>query len=433
MKHLIVSTNQRFFCEKETNKPFFYLADTAWELFHRCTLGEAEIYLKDRAAKGFTVIQVVVLAECDGLNDPGHAGALPLLNNDPTTPNEAYFSHVDAIVALANSLGLVIGMLPSWGDKWNKLWGVGPEIFTPENARIYGKFIGNRYKNSDIIWILGGDRSIESEEHRKIIDQMALGLHEGDNGVHLHTFHPPGPHGSSDFLPWETSWIDFHLWQSGHSRNRDNYNSIAKDYANNPKKPVMDAEPGYEDHPAGFNLDNGYLDDFDCRKSAYWSIFAGACGHTYGCHPIWQMWLPGRHAHSWCRRPWTEAIHLPGSGQMQYLKKLVLSRPYFSRIPDQNLIISENEESTKHLQATRDSDGSYMFIYSPGPNKFTLNLEKLSGETLQCWWYDPRTGNSLDAGVLPRARSHEFTTPNVGPDWVLVIDDASKNYRRPGV
>jgi hypothetical protein len=432
MKTLSVSSNQRFLCEKENQKPFFYLADTAWELFHRCTLGEAEIYLKDRAAKGFTVIQAVVLAECDGLDDPGHAGATPLLNNDPTTPNEAYFSHVDAIVSLANSLGLVIGMLPTWGDKWNNLWGIGPMVFTPENAQAYGKFIGNRYKNADVIWILGGDRPVESEAHRKIIDQMALGLHEGDGGVHLRTFHPPGPQASVEFWPWETPWIDFHTWQSGHSRNRDNYNSIAEDYARTPIKPVLDSEPGYEDHPAGFNLDNGYLDDFDCRKAAYWAVFAGACGHTYGCHPIWQMWLPGRHAHSWCRRPWTEAIHLPGSGQMQYLKDLVLSRPYFSRIPDQSLIVSENGENTKHLQATRDSDGSYAFVYSPGPNKFMLNLEKLSGKTLQCWWYDPRTGSSLDAGTISCSDSHEFVTPNVGPDWVLVLDDASKNFGRPG-
>jgi hypothetical protein len=432
MKRLSVSSKNRFLCEKSTNTPFFYLADTAWELFHRCTLGEAEVYLKDRAAKGFTVIQAVVLAECDGLNDPGHAGTTPLQNNDPSRPNEAYFVHVDAIVSLANSLGLVIGMLPTWGDKWNQLWGVGPVVFTPDNARIYGKFIGDRYKNADIIWILGGDRPVESEEHREIINQMALGLHEGDGGAHLRTFHPPGPRASVEFWPWETPWIDFHTWQTGHARNRDSYNSIAEDYARTPVKPVLDSEPGYEDHPAGFDLNNGYLDDFDCRKSAYWSVFSGACGHTYGCHPIWQMWLPGRHAHSWCRRPWTEAIHLPGSAQMQFLKNLMLSRPYFSRIPDQSLLINENGESTKHIQSTRDSEGSYAFIYSPGPNKFTLNLEKLSGESLQCWWYDPRTGNSLDAGTILRSNSHEFTTPNVGPDWVLVIDDISKNFGRPG-
>ncbi|WP_309711992.1 glycoside hydrolase family 140 protein [Armatimonas sp.] len=431
MQRLRVSNNKRFLVQAD-GTPFFWLADTAWELFHRCNLAEAELYLRDRAAKGFTVIQAVVLTECDGLHDLGHAGALPLDNDDPTTPNETYFAHVDAIVKLANALGLVIAMLPTWGDKWNKKWGIGPEVFTPENAQVYGRWLGKRYKDADLIWMLGGDRPVETETHRAILDKMAFGLHEGDGGVHLHTFHPPGGQGSVNFWPWETRWVDFHAWQSGHGRNTANYNSIATDYARTPVKPVLDSEPGYEDHPAGFNLDNGYLDDYDCRKSAYWAVFAGACGHTYGCHPIWQMWLPGRHAHSWCRRPWTEALHLPGSGQLQHLKNLLLSRPYLSRIPDQSLIVGESGDTTKHVQATRDADGSYAFVYFPGPTGAELNLERLSSQTLTLWWYNPRTGVAQQDTTIPRTGTHKVTPPAVGPDWVLVLDDAARGFGRPG-
>lgn len=43
--------------------PFFHLGDTAWELPHRLSLEEAEMFLKNRAAKGFTGIMVVLLAE----------------------------------------------------------------------------------------------------------------------------------------------------------------------------------------------------------------------------------------------------------------------------------------------------------------------------------------------------------------------------------
>ncbi len=50
-----ISANQRFLVHDD-GTPFFYLGDTAWELFHRLTLAEAEQYLRDRAAKGFTVI-----------------------------------------------------------------------------------------------------------------------------------------------------------------------------------------------------------------------------------------------------------------------------------------------------------------------------------------------------------------------------------------
>ncbi len=121
-------------------EPFFYLGDTAWGLFHRLDREDAALLLQDRAAKRFTVIQAVVLTEtCEGLTVPNAYGHLPLLDNDPTRPNEAYFEHVDAIVAQAEALGLTIGMLPTWGGKWNKKWGVGPEIFTPANALTYGR------------------------------------------------------------------------------------------------------------------------------------------------------------------------------------------------------------------------------------------------------------------------------------------------------
>ena len=316
---LKVSDNQRFLVYDD-GSPFFYLGDTAWELFHRCTRAEADRYLVDRARKGFTVIQAVVLAELDGLNDPNVQGDVPLHDNDPARPNEAYFKHVDFVVERAASLGLTIGMLPTWGDKWNKGWGVGPEIFTgPESARAFGEFLGRRYKDAPLIWILGGDRSVESDTHRAVIAGMAEGVRAGDGGNHLITFHPQGGQTSAQNFH-EAPWLDFNMWQSGHARNRDSYACIAADYALSPTKPCLDAEPGYEDHPAGFNIDNGYLDDYDCRKSLYWALFAGAHGHTYGCHPIWQMWQTGRTPLSVCRRAWYEALHLPGSAQMQHAK-----------------------------------------------------------------------------------------------------------------
>src|SRR4051794_8976666 len=104
-------------------KPFFYLGDTAWELFHRLNREEATRYLENRARKGFTVIQAVALAELDGLNDVNPYGFRPLIDNDPLHPDvkegpdNDYWDHVDFIVEKANSLGLYIGFLPTWGDK----------------------------------------------------------------------------------------------------------------------------------------------------------------------------------------------------------------------------------------------------------------------------------------------------------------------------
>lgn len=428
---LRVSDNKRFLVH-DNGKPFFYLGDTAWELFHRCSRAEADVYLSDRAKKGFTVIQAVVLAELDGLHTPSAHGHLPLHEDDPTRPNEAYFADVDYMVNRAASLGLIIGMLPTWGDKWNKKWGAGPEIFTPDNARVFGEWLGRRYKDAPLIWILGGDRAVESDAHRAVIGHMAEGLRAGDGGNHRITFHPQGGQTSAQNFH-DAPWLDFNMWQSGHARNRDNYACIAADYALSPSKPCMDAEPGYEDHPAGFNGDNGYLDDYDCRKSLYFALFAGAHGHTYGCHSIWQMARPDRAPLSACRRPWHEALHLPGAAQMQHAKNLLLSRPFLSRVPDQSLIVGDAGAGTHHVQATRNDDGAYALVYVPSGKPVTLDLAKLGGDTLAVHWFNPRTGTAEHVETIARISGpREFAPPALGPDWVLVLDDAARNFSRPG-
>ena len=433
---LKVSDNRRFLTYTN-GTPFFYLGDTAWELLHRCTLEETERYLADRAAKRFTVIQTVVLAELDGLHTPNRNGDLPLLDDDPRRPNEPYFAHVDTVVSLAGALGLHVGLLPTWGDKWNQKWGVGPEIFTPENAHAYGVFLGRRYAEAPIIWILGGDRPIESEHHLLIVRAMAAGLREGDGGRHLMTMHTWGPHATSEYVHDEP-WLDFHTCQSGHARNSANYRFIAADYARTPIRPCMDAEPGYEDMADNIrNLDGGYLDDWDARKALYWSLFAGAHGHTYGCNPVWQMWTPGREQVIYARRPWYEALHLPGSGQMQHARALLESRPFLARIPDQSLIASEPGTGAEHIRATRDSEGRYALVYIPagavtGAREIQLDLTKLAGDRVAAYWYDPRTGAARALGATPKRTPMTFTVPQGGPDWVLVLDDASCHFPPPG-
>ncbi len=102
---LKVSSNSRFL-EFENGKPFFYLGDTAWELFHRLNKADAEKYLENRRAKGFTVIQAVALAELDGLNTPNMEGEKPLVDNNPAKPNEKYFAHVDWVIRKAEDKGI---------------------------------------------------------------------------------------------------------------------------------------------------------------------------------------------------------------------------------------------------------------------------------------------------------------------------------------
>ncbi|MCC6353094.1 MAG: glycoside hydrolase family 140 protein [Verrucomicrobiae bacterium] len=424
---LKVSDNHRFLITGE-GKPFFYLGDTAWELFHCLTREEADLYLRTRAEQRFTVIQAVALAEFDGLRTPNAYGHLPLVDGDPGRPVEEYFLHVDWIVRRANELGLWVGMLPTWGDKWNKRWGKGPEIFTPENARAYGAWIAGRYRDAMVIWILGGDRAIESDAHRAIIAAMAAGLREGDGGSHLITFHPMGGRHSSEFVHQEP-WLDFNMIQSGHAeKNIANYEKIARDYALTPTKPCMDAEPCYENHPVRKKKEQGWFDEWDARKLCYWALFAGAHGHTYGCHDIWAFHDPAKERRFVDQRtPWQQAIRLPGANQMRHARSLMESRPFLTRIPDQSLIVGGALSGADHLQATRDARGAYAFVYSPSGKPFTVDLSKLSGARIRATWFDPRNGESSPAGEFPGAESRRFAPPSSGDghDWVLVLDDAA--------
>jgi hypothetical protein len=433
---LKVSENHRYLTNAE-GQPFFYLADTAWELFHRLKREEATEYLKDRAEKRFNVIQAVALAEFNGLSVPNAYGHLPLLDNDPAKPNEDYFKDLDWVVDQAASLGLHVGLLPTWGDKVNKKWGVGPEVFTPENAGVYGEFIGRRYKDKPIIWILGGDRPIEDDRQLAIWRAMAAGIAKGDGGNHLMTFHPMGGRSSSEWLQGD-GWLAFNTLQSGHgARDLATWGRVWTDYQKQPTKPTLDGEANYEDHPINWMPQNGYFNDFDVRKQAYWSVFAGACGYTYGCHDVWQFYQQGREPVSHARTNWHEAMKLPGAGQMQWLLGLILSRPYLTRVPDQSLIVSGDRSDGAHCQATRDAEGTYALVYVPDGSAVKIDLKKLTGSGLKAWWFDPRNGGANPVGDFNNQNVQEFIPPTAAKageanDWVLVVEDASKHYPPPG-
>jgi hypothetical protein len=447
LPRLTVSENRRFLV-KEDGRPFFYLGDTAWELFHRLNREEAERYLQDRARKGFTVVQAVALAELDGLSDPNPYGHLPLLDNDPVRPDvkegpaNDYWDHVDFVVDKANAHGLYVGFLPTWGDKWNKKWGKGPEIFTAANAAAYGEWLGRRYRDHGVIWILGGDRPVETEAHKEIMRAMARGLRKGDGGAHLMTFHPTGGSGSS--VPFhDEDWLDFNMRQNGHvAEFTGRYDATRADYDRQPVKPVIDGEPIYEDHPVSFTAaELGHSIAADVRRPLYWNLFTGACGHTYGHHSVWQMWAPPRNPVNNPLQHWSEAIAQPGAGQMQHGRRLLESRPILTRVPDDTVVVEGRVPTAMpgagryRFVAMRDAEGRYAMVYAPVGRPFTVRMAAIRGPQVKAWWFNPRDGQATSIGEFANEGERSFTPPEPGEplDWVLVLDDADRRYPPPGV
>jgi len=421
---------------KKDGSVFFYMADTGWEMFHRLDKKETELYLKDRKAKGFNVIQAVILAEIDGLNTLNAEGNKPLFDNDLTKQNEAYFKHVDWVFKKAEELGIYIAALPTWGDKWRKQWGVGPVIFdTAEKARNYGKWLGNRYKDQpNIIWIMGGDRNPVNTSFLKINNAMAEGIKEGDKGKHLMSFHPGGGHSSSEWFHNE-NWLDFNMMQTGHSKlNSEVYKNVNHDYNLKPVKPSLNGEPQYEDIPVGFSELNQRFVDFDVRQAGYWSVLAGALGHTYGNNNIWQMWDKGRDPILTARLPWYEAIHQPGAIQMGFMRKLFESRPFLKMIPGQEILAKVFGQDTNTIRAAWGNDASFIIVYTPYGKPVHINMEKLSGKTISGYWYNPREGNSIPIESFDNTKKVKaFIPPSSGSmtDWVLILDDEKNNYPDP--
>lgn len=412
-------------------KPFFWMGDTAWELFHRLTREDADFYLKHRSEQGFTVIQAVALAEFDGINKPNAYGEIPLINNNPTTPNENYFKHVDYIIDKAASYNLTIALLPTWGDKINKSsWGVGPEIFDVKNAAIYAEWLAKRYKNrKNIIWILGGDRNPRDDKDIAIWRAIGLAIKKVTDNKALITYHcQPNEKGSAEWFRNE-SWFDFNMFQNGHCRDNDNYRKIFDAYNSQPIKPVIDGEPLYEDHPICFNVtDLGTSSAYDVRHYAYTDLFSGAFGHTYGCHDVWQMYSLKNEPVNGPHVFWEKALDLPGAKQMQFVRHLMESRPMIDRVPDQSIIVENDLPPMSRIQATRGKD--YAFIYSSEGKPFTVIMGKISGDKVKATWFDPRSGKTTAAGEADNHGNKKYTPPSAGygNDWVLVIDDSTKSY-----
>lgn len=449
--------------ETADGKPFFWLGDTAWELIHRATPDETRYYLRERARQGFTVIQTVVLAEFDGIRTPTPDGLVPFIDGDINKPNAAYFDRVAWVVSEAGRYGLYVALLPTWGDKLTAPWGDGPRLFPadrPDLARAYGRYLGARLRGrTNIIWMLGGDRPARLNvpgswfaaeaaktglalvtDWRPVWAAMAAGIREGMGAPIVTAYHPQGGGDlSTSVVIGDADWLSINGMQSGHGGGHDVpvWRWIARDYALPHPKPTIDLEPNYEDHPYNpwpqWDPATGRFNDYDVRKQVYRSVLAGGAGVTYGHHAVWQFASARQPVVNFADRDWVSALHRPGAEEMHYLRDLILSRPFFTRVPDQALV-PDAGEGALHIVASRDAGGRYAFIYVPQSDQpVTVDLTRLGAGPFVASWYDPRTGAARSLGAVKTGSKALFTSPPHGPDWVLVIDRTDARFGPPGL
>ncbi|MBI4166967.1 MAG: glycoside hydrolase family 140 protein [Acidobacteria bacterium] len=481
-KPIRVSPDGHFLVQPD-GQPFFWLGDTAWAIFVRSTREEADGYLKDRAHMGFTVIQAVAIGGTANpmLGGPNRFDAFPLIDSDPALPNPKYFEHVDWVVNRAAQYGLRIAMLPVWGDAVTGGYGEGgPQVkFNSKEAQAYGRWLAARYRHKGIIWVLGGDLTplwkkdfgneigngdIGVTDYRPVFDAMAQGITEGDGDNPFITYHPAccswsgTAHPRTSLYFHDRDWLDMNMLQSSHFLRPEcflgmtgmgfawnatfNYEPISDEYHSKPTRPVIDGEARYENLPSdtqgwGPNAKSiGFWAAYDSRNAAYHSVFAGAAGYTYGNNSVFQFLNPEIQKPLFdAKKSWKSELDTPGAQQMRHVKTLMLSRPYFTHIPDQSIIVGDAGEGTGHIGATRDKDGSYAKFYLPHGQPITVDMSKIAGLHAVAWWFNPRSGTAQRVeGRFPTTGTATFNPPSRGAesDWVLVVDDESKGFGAPG-
>ncbi|MGF7232505.1 glycoside hydrolase family 140 protein [Arachidicoccus sp.] len=428
---LKISDNHRFF-ETQNHHPFFWQGDTGWLLFSKLNHKDAQLYLEDRQKKGFNVIQVMVihsLGETDVYGDPA------LINHDLSKPNLKvsgnadgnYWQNMDYVIDLAAKHDIYIALVPVWGSV------VKSGKVSVAQAKSYATFLANRYKNkSNVIWMNGGD--IPGSDSADIWQTIGETIHQ-ICPEQLITFHPRGRTQSSTWFQ-RADWLSFNCFQSGHRNylqdtsagelhyGEDNYKYVISDYAKMPVKPTLDAEPSYENIPQGLHdTTQPKWKSADVRRYAYWSVFAGAAGFTYGDNSVMQFHKSGDAVGAYgATADWKTAINDTGASQMIYLKKLMLSRDYLSRVPDESIVVNQGTKYN-YLAATRGKD--YVFVYDFTGENFSLNLKNFNYENLKTTWYNPRNGKSQETHHLRNHGIIQFDPPGLtadGNDWVLVID-----------
>ena len=433
---LAVSANGRYLTAG--GKPFFWLGDTAWLLLAKLNREETERYLTKREAQGFNVIQLMMLHR-PGMASPVAGPALiegdltrprTTPGSDPAKPGEYdYWDHLDWVFDRAAAHGIYIALVPVWGDFADL------RLLNAETAPVIGRFVANRYKDKrNLIWVNGGDRY--GELSPLAWDKLGTTIRSIDP-EHLMTYHPAG-RSSSSWAFHKAAWLDFNMYQSGHqtyeqdqmlfARGEDNWIYTADDLSRSPRKPTIDGEPSYENIPHGLDrAPEPRWQAADVRRYEWWSVLAGAFGHTYGENSVMQFFVKGGVANAyWPKLSWDEALDAPGAVQMHLLKDLILSRPFLERVPDQSLVI-DNGTRYERVAATRGS--GYAILYSYTGRPFRVAMGKISGKRVTARWFDPRTGQISPMGTFANRGSRIFTPPGSpapGNDWALLLDDSSR-------
>src|SRR5262245_46783160 len=425
------SANVRYMVDSN-NVPFLIIGDAPHSILAKLNNADATTYLTDRGNRGFNALWIELL--CDAYTfGYGSEGNTPhygrdVNGNDPfttilgngfydlTTPNEAYWSHVDFIVQTAAASGLQCVFTPLDQGGWGQT-----AIFNgATRCNRYGQFLGNRYRNSpNIIWNLGNDfQQWRDPQYEAPILAIVDGIRSTDSN-HLITVQLDYPVSESQD---DTNFIP-RINTNGVYTYYPTYAECYVAYNKPTIMPVLFLEENYENE----NNQGEPGTPFVLRHQEYWSLTAGAlAGHMYGSYwidrfdPAWQQHLSSQSV-----------------TELGYFKNFFTGIAFHTLVPDQNHTVLTGgygtyNDNNVHLSqidyatAAKSSDGSLAVIYTPVAHTLTVAMGNFGG-LVTARWFDPTNGayRTVLGSPFPNVGTLDFITlgnNSAGdPDWVLLL------------
>jgi hypothetical protein len=409
-------------------RPFLLHGDTAWSLIGDLTREDADLYLRDRRARGFNTLLVNLIEHRFSRNAPANAYGDPPFPDAPFGAlGDAYFDHARWILDRACDLGFLVLLTPAYAGA-----GGGPEGWYAEMAASrplqlveYGRRLGERFGDlRNIVWVHGGDYDAPDKSLSRSVVQGLTAA--GDTNAHAY-------HGAPESRPAELlageAWISLDtVYTYG-----DVASAALTEWRANRGTPFILFESAYENEHGA--------DGRRVRMQAWQAMLSGAAGHVYGNNPIWHFDGPTLHPapsgwkdqlgsrgarsmtalrsiledHEWWRlEPWPGFLAAPETGQWWPLETWI------------GLLDWERDPDPSRPIAAIADDGSFALVYVPRARSVLLNLAAFSAEGAIAQWRDPTTGAMIDARrSLLTAAPVEVSPPsrNGGgdEDWILVL------------
>ncbi|MCC6444093.1 MAG: glycoside hydrolase family 140 protein [Armatimonadetes bacterium] len=417
---LKISVDGRYLIDRR-GTPFPVIGDSPWSLIVEPTPAEADRYLDDRKAKGFTMLLINLIEHKFSSRAPAKKDGAPpfAAPGDFSTPNEAYFRYAEEVVRKAARRGLAVLLCPAYLG-----YGGGDEGFFqemlkngPEKIRAYGRYVGRRFRDhANIVWIVGGDFTPPSE-HRWTVDEVAAGIREEDKN-HLMTVHN-APETPPVSVYGDQPWLDMN---NVYSYRPDLYTACYTEDSRSPRLPYFLAETAYEgEHDSAPER---------IRRQAYWPFLSGAFGQLYGNSPMW-------HFGSFRERAgdWKAALNSTGAKDIARLSAFLRKRKWWLLRPDRSHTLVTGGFGTPgemdYVAAARAEDGSLALAYIPSGGtegrSLTVNMGELASR-VAARWFSPATGRFVDlpGSPFPNSGTQALTSPGDNgtgaSDWLLVLE-----------